>query len=69
MNVPLGAVSSVVEHYNDTVGVTGSIPVLPTILFRSGNHNYRGIRINRGFWGRGPSWRGPGEFHETGFNP
>ncbi len=34
MNVPYGAVSSVVEHYNDTVGVTGSIPVLPTILFR-----------------------------------
>ena len=31
MNVPFGAVSSVVEHYNDTVGVTGSIPVLPTI--------------------------------------
>ena len=32
MDVPFGAVSSVVEHYNDTVGVTGSIPVLPTIL-------------------------------------
>ncbi len=30
----LRAVSSVVEHYNDTVGVTGSSPVPPTIFFR-----------------------------------
>ena len=28
----LGAVSSVVEHYLDTVGVTGSNPVSRTIL-------------------------------------
>ena len=29
-NGPAGAVSSAVEHYLDMVGVTGSIPVLPT---------------------------------------
>ena len=29
-SLELGAVSSVVEHYLDTVGVTGSIPVAPT---------------------------------------
>jgi putative endonuclease len=29
----LGAVSSVVEHYNDTVGVTGSSPVPPTTFW------------------------------------
>ena len=29
----LGAVSSVVEHYLDTVGVTGSNPVSRTIFF------------------------------------
>ena len=28
------AVSSAVEHYVDIVGVTGSIPVLPTIKFQ-----------------------------------
>jgi hypothetical protein len=29
-----GAVSSAVEHYVDIVGVTGSIPVLPTMIFQ-----------------------------------
>ncbi len=28
-----GAISSAVEHYIDIVGVTGSIPVLPTMIF------------------------------------
>src|SRR5678816_2666922 len=35
---PLWAVSSAVEHYLDMVGVTGSIPVLPT-SYRSGTGN------------------------------
>ena len=35
---PLWAVSSAVEHYLDMVGVTGSIPVLPT-RHRSGAGN------------------------------
>ena len=35
---PLWAVSSAVEHYLDMVGVTGSIPVLPT-RYRSGAGN------------------------------
>ncbi len=30
---PSRAVSSVVEHYNDTVGVVGSNPIPPTIHF------------------------------------
>lgn len=30
-----GAVSSAVEHYVDIVGVTGSIPVLPTSNFKT----------------------------------
>ena len=33
-SVSEGAVSSVVEHYLDTVGVTGSNPVSRTIVFR-----------------------------------
>ncbi len=33
-SLELGAVSSVVEHYLDTVGVTGSNPVSRTIFFR-----------------------------------
>jgi hypothetical protein len=33
----LGAVSSVVEHYLDTVGVTGSNPVSRTILCFNGH--------------------------------
>ena len=32
-SLELGAVSSVVEHYLDTVGVTGSNPVSRTIFF------------------------------------
>ena len=34
INCPGGLLSSAVEHYLHTVGVTGSIPVAPTILLR-----------------------------------
>ena len=37
----LRAVSSVVEHYNDTVGVTGSSPVPPTIFSGSKLYSLR----------------------------
>ena len=36
-SLELGAVSSVVEHYLDTVGVTGSNPVSRTIFFPQDN--------------------------------
>ena len=39
--IPFRAVSSAVEHYLDTVGVTGSIPVLPTIFSLTGTIFYR----------------------------
>jgi hypothetical protein len=37
-----GAVSSVVEHYLDTVGVRGSKPLPRTILYLSGFSHFRG---------------------------
>ena len=36
-DVPLRAISSEVEHYLDTVGVTGSIPVSPISLAGRGS--------------------------------
>ena len=41
-----GAVSSVVEHYLDTVGVTGSNPVSRTIFFTRKDKNVPEITVN-----------------------
>ena len=53
-----GAVSSVVEHYLDMVGVTGSIPVPPTIPQMSGagpEEMETDVRAHEGSW-RGVSF-------------
>jgi hypothetical protein len=53
---PIRARSSAVEHYLDTVGVTGSIPVAPTIQFllrpRAQSEIY--LRLDRRIAAKGP---------------
>ena len=55
------AVSSVVEHYNDTVGVTGSNPVPPTIFWTYNIQNPEG----RFYVGHTDNLDQPVEFHNT----
>jgi putative endonuclease len=66
MNVPLGAVSSVVEHYNDTVGVTGSIPVLPTILTMYFTYIIQNESSGRFYFGHTDNLVQRLELHNTG---
>ena len=50
-SLELGAVSSVVEHYLDTVGVTGSNPVARTTLFplKEGLHKRLSVHFQVSF--------------------